>query len=233
MDDSERLECRYFCDSASSEFVEKTLDSIGALTKISYSLPITETVYFTYGERVKYETPAGLMIRLRRYAPELSDVMEITNDIVLLEVKKDNQASGVNVKERISMSGINAIKLLAETDDRLGLRRQLGIAIDRQLLPTGSTQSYRCHWMHTSGLRITFDRDIIFFLFKEDLYLARAVAILGEGKLEFKFPKTNGRDNVFEQNIVAACGCARRTPGYLERRARECMLKHISKKDNH
>lgn len=64
MSDLERYEHRYFCDSNTSDSVEKTLDSLGVLTRISYLLPVTETIYFTYGQSAKYEVPVGVTVRL-------------------------------------------------------------------------------------------------------------------------------------------------------------------------
>ncbi len=230
MNDLERFEHRYFCDSSSSDSVEKTLNSFEILTRISYPLPVTETIYFTYGAKAGYEAPTGLTIRLRRYASELSDIMEITGDTFLLEIKTDNRASGISVKERISISGVDAIKLFAGIDDRFSLRQRLGIGSNRQLLPTGAMQSYRCHWIHQSGLRLTFDKDIRFFLFKENLYVARMVATLGEAKLEFKFPKASECGSILEESIVAACGCTKRPPNYLGRKARGCVQMHMGKR---
>lgn len=234
MNNLERLERRYFCISSLSDSVEKTLDSLGTLTKISYLLPVTETIYLTYGAEAKYEAPTGLTVRLRRYTSKLSEVMEVTSKIILLEIKRDNRASGVNIKEQISMPGIDAIRFLAGIDDHLALRQRLGPIADGQLFPTGAIQSYRCHWIHPSGMRVTLDKDIRFFLFVAgNLYVARRVTNLGEGKLEFKFPKDSGNDRVLEQEIVAACGCAKRIPGYLGRKARECLLTYMSKQNKH
>lgn len=234
MNNLERLEHRYFCNSSSSDSVEKTLDSFGTLTRISYPLPVTETIYFTYGAKAKYEAPTGLTVRLRRYTLKLSEVMEVTGDAIMLEIKRDDRASGVNIKEQVSMPGIDAIRFLAGVDDHLALRQWLGVIANRQLFPTGAMQSYRCHWIHPSGMRVTLDKDIRFFLFVVgNLYAARRVTNLGEGKLEFKFPKVNRDDRVLEQEIVAACGCAKRIPGYLGRKARECLLTYISKQNKH
>ena len=230
----ERLEHRYFCNSSSSDSVEKMLDSYGTLTKISYLLPVTETIYFTYGVKAKYEAPTGLTVRLRRYTSELSEIMEITRDFILLEIKRDDRASETSSKEQISMPGIDAIRFLVGIDDRFALRQRLGAIANRQLFPTGAMQSYRCHWMHQSGMRVTLDKDIRFFLFVAgNLYVARRVANLGEGKLEFKFPKASGNDRVLEQEIVSVCGCAKRISGYLGRKARECLLIYMSKQDKH
>lgn len=228
MNDLERHEHRYFCDVQDSSTVERILDSLGILARISYALPITETIYFTYGQKAKFETPTGLTVRLRRYAHILSDAMEISKDKVLLEIKRNDQATNLNTKERILVPGVEAVNALAGMEDRLGLRQRLGLPTDRQLLPTGATQSYRCHWIHQSGLRLTFDRDVRFFLFTEDLHNARIATVLGEGKLEFKFPKANGRDENLEKKIVATCGCVKRTHDYLERRAKECIMEFIS-----
>lgn len=233
MNDLERHEHRYFCDSRSSDSAEKILDSLGVLTRIFYSLPITETVYFTYGQQGRYETPIGMVVRLRRYVATLSEAIEISDSTVLLEIKRDDRTSSVNIKERISVPGADAIKALAGMEDRLGLRQNLGIPADQNFLPTGAIQSYRCHWIHQSGLRVTFDKDVRFLLFKESLYIARMVSALGEGKLEFKFPKANGRNEALEEKIVAACGCVKRSQDYMERRARECIIKHMSKKVEH
>lgn len=230
MNDLERHEHRYFCDNRSSDSVEKILDSLGVLTRIFYSLPITETIYFTYGQQGGYETPTGVVVRLRRYMAILSETINVSEDSILLEIKRDDRTSGVNIKERVSVPGTDAIKALAGTEDRLGLRQRLGIFTGQNFLPTGATQSYRCHWVHQSGLRITFDKDVRFFLFKEGSYAARMVANLGEGKLEFKFPKANGRNKILEEQIVSACGCAKRSQDYLERRARECITKHMNEK---
>lgn len=235
MNNLERIEHRYFCDSSLSNSVERTLNSLGTLTKISYPLPVTETIYFTYGAKAEHEAPTAFTVRLRRYASELSEVMEIARDILLLEIKRDDRASGVNIKEQISMPGVNAIMLLTGIDDRLALRQRLGTIADRRLFPTGAMQSYRCHWIHPSGMRITLDKDVRFFLFSVgNLYVARRITNLGEGKLEFKFPKTSATyDRVLEQEIAAACGCAERIPGYLGRRARECLLTYTSKQNKH
>lgn len=234
MNNLERLEHRYFCNSSSSDSVEKTLDSLGTLTKISYPLPVTETIYFTYGVKAKYQAPTGLTVRLRRYTSELSEVMEVTSDAILLEIKRHDRASGVNIKEQISMPGIDAVRLLVGIDDRLALRQLLDTIADSQLFPTGAMQSYRCHWIHPSGMRVTLDKDIRFFLFAAgNLYVARRVSNLGEGKLEFKFPKVSANDRVLEQEIVAACRCTRPIPGYLGRRARECLLTYMSKQNKH
>lgn len=233
MNDLERHEHRYFCDSQSSDSVERVLDSLGVLTRIFYSLPITETVYFTLGQQEKYKAPTGMVVRIRRYMAILSEAIEVSESTVLLEIKRDDRATGVNVKERISVPGTDALKVLAGRGDRFGLRQRLGISADQRLLPTGATQSYRCHWIHQNGMRVTFDRDIRFFLFKEGLYVARMVSALGEGKLEFKFPKANGRDKDLEEKIVTACECVKRSQDYLERRARECIMKHLGKKVEH
>src|SRR3989338_626413 len=230
MNDLGRHEHRYFCDSRSSDSVEKILDSLGVLTRIFYSLPITETVYFTYGQQGRYETPTGMVVRLRRYTAILSEIIEVSEGAVLLEIKQDDRASGINIKERVSVPGTDAMKALAGTEDRLGLRQRLGIHTAQNLLPTGATQSCRCHWVHQSGLRATFDKDVRFFLFKEGLHIARMVAILGEGKLEFKFPKANGCNKILEEQIVSACGCIKHSQDYLERRARECIMKHMNEK---
>lgn len=227
MNDLERHEHRYFCDSQSSDSVERVLDSLGVLTRIFYSLPITETVYFTFGQQGKYKALAGMVVRLRRYTAILSETIEVSENTVLLEIKRDDRATGVNVKERVSVPGTDALKALVGMEDRLGLRQRLGISTDQHLLPTGATQSYRCHWVHQSGMRVTLDRNVRFFLFKESLYVAQIVSTLGEGKLEFKFPKANGRDKALEEKIVVACGCVKRSPDYLERKARECIMKHI------
>lgn len=194
MNDLERYEHRYFCDSRSSDSVERVLDSIGVLTRIFYSLPITETIYLTLGQQGKYEMPIGMMVRLRRYVAILSETIEVSESSVLLEIKREDRATGVNVKERVTVHGTAALKTLADVEDCFGLRQKLGIATDQHLLPTGATQSYRCHWVHQSGIRVTLDRDVRFFLFKESLYVAQMVSTLGEGKLEFKFPKANGCD---------------------------------------
>lgn len=234
MNNLERLEHRYFCISSLSDSVEQTLDSLGTLTKISYPLPVTETIYLTYGAKAKYEAPTGLTIRLRRYTLELSEVIEVTRDSILLEIKRDDRASEISSKEQISMPGIDAIRFLAGLDDRLALRQRLGAIANRQLFPTGAMQSYRCHWIHPSGMRVTLDKGIRFFLFAAgNLYFARRVINLGEGKLEFKFPKVSRNDRVLEQETVAACGCAKRIPGYLGRKARECLLTYMSKQDKH
>jgi hypothetical protein len=231
MNDSERYEHRYFCDSRQlSSSVERTLDSLGVLTRIFYSLPITETIYLTYGQQAGYETPTGMMVRLRRYMAILSETIEVSQDSILLEIKRDDKASGINSKERVSVYGTDAMKALAGTEDHLGLRQRLGISTGQKLVPTGAMQSYRCHWVHQNGLRITFDKDVRFFLFKEGTYVARMVASLGEGKLEFKFPKGNGRNKILEEQIVSACGCTKRSQDHLERRARECITKYMDEK---
>lgn len=230
MNDLERHEHRYFCDSRSNHSVERILDSLRVLTRIFYSLPITETVYFTFGQQGRYEVPAGLVVRLRRYATILSETIEVSEGSVLLEIKRDDRVTGVNAKERVSVPGMDALKAFAGMEDRLGLRQRLGIPTDQHLLPTGATQSYRCHWVHQSGMRVTFDRDVRFFLFRESLHVARMVSALGEGKLEFKFPKANGRDEALEEKIVVACECVKRPQDYLERRAKECIMKHMGKK---
>ncbi len=233
MNNSECLEHRYFCDSILSDSVEKVLDSLGILARVSYSLPITETIYFTYGEITNYEMPVGLRVRLRRYMATLSEVIKISGDVVLLEVKKNDRRSGMNVKAQVSMPGIDAIKALTGKDDCLNVKQQLGINTKSQLLPTGATQSYRCHWIHQSGMRVTLDKEIKFFLFKENLYVARIVATLGEGKLEFKFPKANGRNEILEREIISSCGCTKRPSNYVKRRAKECITVYINKKTKH
>lgn len=230
MNDLERHEHRYFCDSQSSDSVERVLDSLGVLTRIFYSLPITETIYFTFGQQGEYEAPTGMVVRLRRYTAILSETIEVSENIVLLEIKRDDRATGVNIKERVPVRGIDALKALAGMEDRFGLRQRLCIPADQYLLPTGATQSYRCHWVHQSGMRVTLDKEVRFFLFKEGLYVARMVSSLGEGKLEFKFPKANGHDKDLEEKIVAACECVKRPQDYLERRARECIMQHTGKK---
>ena len=230
MNDLERHEHRYFCDVQSNDSVERTLDSLGVLTRIFYSLPITETIYFTYGQQGGYETPAGMVVRLRRYVAILSETIEVSEDSILLEIKRDDRTSSVNIKERVSVPGTDAMKALAGMEDRLCLRQKLGIPTGQNFLPTGATQSCRCHWMHQSGLRVTFDKDVRFFLFKEGFHIARMVASLGEGKLEFKFPKANGRNKILEGQIVSACRCIKRSQDYLERRARECITKYMNEK---
>lgn len=230
MNDLERHEHRYFCDSRSDDSVERILDSLGVLTRIFYALPITETVYFTSGRQGKYEAVVGMVVRLRRYATILSETIEVSENAVLLEIKRDDRATGVNIKEWVSVPGTDALKALAGMEDRLSLRQKLGIPVDQHLLPTGATQSHRCHWLHQSGMRVTFDRDVRFFLFQEGLYIAQMVSTLGEGKLEFKFPKANGCDKDLEEKIVVACGCVNRPQDYLERRARECIMKYTDKK---
>jgi len=230
MNELERHEHRYFCDNRSSDSVEKTLDSLGVLTRIFYSLPITETIYFTFGQQGGYEMPTSMMVRLRRYVAILSETVEVSEGTVILEIKRDDRTSGINIKERVSVPGTDAVKALAGTEDRLELRQKLGIPTIQNLLLTGATQSYRCHWMHQNGLRVTFDKDMRFFLFKEESHTARIVAGLGEGKLEFKFPKANGRNEILEGQIVSACGCIKRSQDYLERRARECIVKYMNEK---
>ena len=233
MNDLERYESRYFCDSQLSNSVEGILDSLGVLTRIFYSLPITETIYFTHDQKEGYKFPDGMMVRLRRYVAILSETMEIFEDPILLEIKRDDRASGVNIKERVSVPGTDAIKAIVGEENRLNLRQRISIPINQNLLPTIATQSYRCHWIHQSGLRVTLDKNVRFFLLKKGSYTARIVESLGEGKLEFKFPKDNRHNMILARQIVSACGCIKRPQDYLKRRAIECIMKYMDEKVGH
>lgn len=229
MDGISRCEDRYFCASVDSEKTRGYIDSLPSLTRVRYPNPITETIYFTHGLRLHYQTPKGLMVRIRRYVPQATEVLEISSELVFLEVKTI-QDGVANTKKRLLIPGVEGINLLAriEPTDRT---KEIFPEITEiePLVPTGATQTYRYHWVHTNGARITLDQDIRFFLFQDDPYKARLVESLGEAKLEFKLPKSNSENTDIKEQVVAGCGCTKREPNYLERRSKECLMKNMKK----
>ncbi len=117
-----RTEHRYFCSVASWKIVELRMDSMPGFTRISYLKPVTETIYFTLGEKAGYAMLPGLTVRLRRYVTSLSETMGFRSGPTRLELKRENQKTGINIKGRIEVDGLGVVQLLADKYDQAGFK---------------------------------------------------------------------------------------------------------------
>lgn len=221
---AKRRERSYFCASVDSKRIAGYIDALPMLTRVEFSNPVTETVYFTQGKQAKYATPHHTIVRIRKYSHDLSKSIEITSEEVFLELKT-NHSETINTKRRILVPGTRVVALLSKIESSDDAETSRYLENLPPLFPTGAMQTVRSHWIHTSGMRITLDYNIRFFLFLKDRFVADLVKILNQGKIEFKYPKPGMEIVSAEDDVALNCKCSRQENEYLRRRAMECVLK--------
>lgn len=229
MNDIERHEFRYFFISSLEEEVQARIKMIKGLLLVEYPNPVTETVYFTHGRKASYTVPANQLVRIRKYVGELSETIELGYKDVFLEVKT-NCTNSLNHKDRIILSGITALSILAkDIHDQSANNILQSIAHLPPLFPTVATQTKRQHWIHKNGIRITLDKKIRVFAFLDESLKGCHIGSLSEGKIEFKFPKSTQPDTSLTQIVTDNELCVQKDPVYLERRLKECFFQNMIK----
>ncbi|HHT9130102.1 MAG TPA: VTC domain-containing protein [Candidatus Brocadiaceae bacterium] len=231
MNRAERYERRYFFVNTLNKEVEMRIENVEGILRVEYPNPVTETIYFTHGQKMAYAMPSNQFVRIRRYMGSLSETMEFGSESIFFEVKT-NHATGMNCKERISIAGDAILSVLAKETQNVSISNILqNISHLLPLFPTAATQAERQHWVHKSGIRITLDREIRMFVFPDGSLKGYFVKSLEEGKLEFKFPKSFQSDSPLVNIIVAVDNniCVQKDQGYLERRIRECFFQSMIK----
>ncbi|MCR4329503.1 MAG: hypothetical protein NUV65_03080 [Candidatus Roizmanbacteria bacterium] len=233
MSDIERREIRYFFVSSLEKEIRTRIEGIEELLLVEYPNSVTETLYFTYGQKLSYVVPAGQLVRIRRYVSGLSETMELGHENVFLEVKI-NHSSDLNSKNRLVLPGATALSFLTKGMCIPSVSNALqSITHLPPLFPTIATQTERRHWIHKSGVRITFDKEIRTFAFLEGSLKGCHIGSLGEGKIEFKLPKSSQIDTSLVQRAGANEMCTHEDPAYLERRLRECFFQNIIERGKH
>lgn len=225
----ERCESRYFFESSSGEEIRACVETIKGLLLIEYPNPVTETVYFTFGKKTAYAVPANQLVRIRRYVSKLSEVIVFGHEDVFVEIKTDC-ANGLNHKDRFVLPGSLALSVLAK-DVRIQSMGYIsqGVTHLPPLFPTVATQVERQHWIHKSGMRITLDKEIRMFTFFDESLEGHYAESLGEGKIEFKSPKSLRPGDSLVRAIVTNKMCIQKEPAYLERRLKECFFQSTKK----
>lgn len=233
MNDTERREFRYFFINSSEKEIRARVETIEGLFLVEYPNPITETVYFTHGQKAAYAVPPNSVVRIRRYVSELSETIELGCENVFLEVKT-NHTDRLNRKDRIVLPGITALSVLVKDTRSQSVSNILQrIAYLPPLFPTVATQVQRRHWIHRNGVRITLDKEIRVFAFLCGSLKGHYIESLGEGKLELKFPKSISPNESLVHAVTVDSMCVQKEQDYFERRLRECFFQNITKSSKH
>jgi hypothetical protein len=225
MGNSFRLERRYYLPAGQEKSISSYLDTFPGLLKVVFPSPITQTVYFTQGRTTKYTVPTGKIIRVRKYSDD-KFILRLGNELVYLEIKTLNK--WWNSKERIALSGQQVFDFLSMKD----ITQVIGNIFDiLPMFPAVGTSTHRSHWVHQSGLRITLDDDIAFFTFTEECNEGYFSEMCNEGKIEFKFPKSdsNKLEVLLKNILIGLTDCVERDADYLERRLRQCFFQNLKR----